>query len=103
AGAPAGRGETAILVEARQPLPRSRLKGPLLRPEAVEQGVAEPRIIEVATGGEGSELVEQRRSRVEGEQTRLPRTQPLLQTAGHLADDGPVRARLAGWRHGAAH
>ncbi|MNP53732.1 hypothetical protein D3C76_1482290 [compost metagenome] len=78
-------------------------EGPLLRTQAVEQGVADARQVQVASAGQLFEFIEQLPRVIEGKQAGLTRAQVFLQALGEIHGDGPVRACFAGWGNGPAN
>ncbi|CAB5606496.1 Uncharacterised protein [Pseudomonas aeruginosa] len=95
-----GGREAAVCIEPCGALLRASGKWPLLRPQAVEQCVAEAGKIEVAAGGKQLVFVEQAAAVGKGEQAGFSGTQVPFQAAREVADDVPVLARFTGGRNG---
>lgn len=91
-----GGREAAVCIEPCGAVLRASGKWPLLRPQAVEQCVAEAGKIEVAPGGEQLVFVEQAAAVGKGEQAGFSGPQMPFQAAREVADDVPVLACFPG-------
>ena len=96
-------GKAAVAIQAFGALGSAGRERPLLGTLVIQNRVAEPRQVEVALGGQVFVLFEQRLWVVEVEQAGQAGAQQLFQTTGEITGDRPIRPRLCGCWHGAAH
>ena len=83
-----------------RPLLRFDVERPLLRPQLIDQLVAEAAVIQIAAGRQLFVFVEDLCWAAEPEEAWKARAQLPFKPPGKIADDGPVGSRLAWRRHG---